>query len=54
MQVGGARLSETVARRIVATFGCRLQQVFGMAEGLVNYTRLDEDPERIFRLKGGQ
>ena len=52
MQVGGARLSETVARRIVATFGCRLQQVFGMAEGLVNYTRLDEDPERIFSTQG--
>ena len=48
MQVGGARLSETVARRIVAVFGCRLQQVFGMAEGLVNYTRLDDAPERIF------
>jgi 2,3-dihydroxybenzoate-AMP ligase len=52
MQVGGARLSETVARRIVATFGCRLQQVFGMAEGLVNYTGLDEDPERIFSTQG--
>ncbi|RNJ48985.1 (2,3-dihydroxybenzoyl)adenylate synthase [Methylocystis hirsuta] len=52
MQVGGARLSETVARRIVATFGCRLQQVFGMAEGLVNYTGLDEDSERIFTTQG--
>lgn len=52
MQVGGARLSETVARRIVATFGCRLQQVFGMAEGLVNYTGLDDAPERIFTTQG--
>ncbi|MGB5083992.1 MAG: (2,3-dihydroxybenzoyl)adenylate synthase [Methylocystis silviterrae] len=52
MQVGGARLSETVARQIVTTFGCRLQQVFGMAEGLVNYTGLDDDPERIFTTQG--
>jgi 2,3-dihydroxybenzoate-AMP ligase len=52
VQVGGARLSETVAHRIVAVFGCRLQQVFGMAEGLVNYTRLDDATERIFTTQG--
>ncbi len=52
MQIGGARLSEEVARRIVAIFGCRLQQVFGMAEGLVNYTSLDDDHERIFTTQG--
>jgi 2,3-dihydroxybenzoate-AMP ligase len=43
LQVGGAKLSETVARRIEPELGCRLQQVFGMAEGLVCYTRLDDD-----------
>lgn len=52
MQVGGARLGEAVARRLVAVFGCRLQQVFGMAEGLVNYTGLDDDCERIFTTQG--
>ncbi|PWB92902.1 (2,3-dihydroxybenzoyl)adenylate synthase [Methylosinus sporium] len=52
LQVGGARLGETVARRIPATLGCRLQQVFGMAEGLVNYTRLDDDEETIFTTQG--
>ncbi len=52
IQVGGARLSEAVARRLVAVFGCRLQQVFGMAEGLVNYTGLDDAPERIFTTQG--
>ncbi|MFY1638087.1 (2,3-dihydroxybenzoyl)adenylate synthase [Solwaraspora sp. WMMB335] len=46
VQVGGARLSDEVAARVRPTFGCALQQVFGMAEGLVNYTRLD-DPERV-------
>ncbi|MER8105504.1 (2,3-dihydroxybenzoyl)adenylate synthase [Kitasatospora sp. NPDC094016] len=44
LQVGGAKLSEEAARRLGPALGCRLQQVFGMAEGLVNYTR-PEDPE---------
>ena len=46
LQVGGARLVPEVARRIGPAIGCRLQQVFGMAEGLLNYTRLD-DPEDV-------
>jgi 2,3-dihydroxybenzoate-AMP ligase len=46
LQVGGAKFSEEAARRVKPAFGCTLQQVFGMAEGLVNYTRLD-DPEEI-------
>lgn len=46
LQVGGAKLTPEVARRVRPTFGVTLQQVFGMAEGLVNYTRLD-DPEEI-------
>jgi 2,3-dihydroxybenzoate-AMP ligase len=46
LQVGGARLADEVAARVAPTLGCRLQQVFGMAEGLVNYTR-DEDPDEL-------
>ncbi len=46
LQVGGARLADEVARKIKPVLGCTLQQVFGMAEGLLNYTRLD-DPEDI-------
>jgi 2,3-dihydroxybenzoate-AMP ligase len=46
LQVGGARLAEEVARRVEAVLGVTLQQVFGMAEGLVNYTRLD-DPKEV-------
>ncbi|STW40712.1 enterobactin synthase subunit E [Klebsiella pneumoniae] len=30
LQVGGARLSATLAARIPAEIGCQLQQVFGM------------------------
>ena len=43
MQIGGARLAVSLAERVPTCFGCQLQQVFGMAEGLVNYTRLDDD-----------
>jgi 2,3-dihydroxybenzoate-AMP ligase len=46
LQVGGARLVPEVARRIGPAIGCRVQQVFGMAEGLLNYTRLD-DPDAV-------
>ncbi|GAA5231520.1 AMP-binding protein [Verticiella sediminum] len=46
IQVGGAKLTPEIARRVRPTLGVTLQQVFGMAEGLVNYTRLD-DPEDI-------
>ena len=46
LQVGGAKLAEQVARRIEPALGCAVQQVFGMAEGLVNYTRSD-DPDEI-------
>ncbi len=52
LQVGGARLSATLAARIPAEIGCQLQQVFGMAEGLVNYTRLDDSLERINNTQG--
>jgi 2,3-dihydroxybenzoate-AMP ligase len=46
LQVGGAKFAEHAAARVRPVFGCALQQVFGMAEGLVNYTRLD-DPEHL-------
>ncbi|UFN47870.1 AMP-binding protein [Roseomonas sp. OT10] len=44
--VGGAKLTPEAARRVADALPARLQQVFGMAEGLVNYTRLD-DPDGI-------
>ncbi|MGW3009288.1 (2,3-dihydroxybenzoyl)adenylate synthase [Streptomyces sp. NPDC001219] len=50
--VGGAKYSEEAARRLAPALGCRLQQVFGMAEGLVNYTRLDDDPETVVTTQG--
>lgn len=39
VQVGGAVLAPELAAAVTPTLGCRLQQVYGMAEGLVCYTR---------------
>ncbi|MEU9286853.1 (2,3-dihydroxybenzoyl)adenylate synthase [Streptomyces sp. NPDC048275] len=50
--VGGAKYSEQAARRLEPALGCRLMQVFGMAEGLVNYTRLDDDEETVVTTQG--
>lgn len=52
LQVGGAKLTPEAARRVVAGLNCTLQQVFGMAEGLVNYTRLDDDEHTILTTQG--
>ncbi|MGM9515093.1 (2,3-dihydroxybenzoyl)adenylate synthase [Roseateles sp. DB2] len=52
LQVGGASFAESLARRVPEVLGCRLQQVFGMAEGLVNYTRLDDEEARIMGTQG--
>lgn len=45
LQVGGARLAPETARSIDAAFNHSLQQVFGMAEGLLCFTD-PEDPDR--------
>jgi len=46
LQVGGAKFMPEPAKRVGSVLRCKLQQVFGMAEGLVNYTRLD-DPDAV-------
>lgn len=50
--VGGAKFLPEAARRVRPTLGCQLQQVFGMAEGLVNYTRLDDPEEIVLNTQG--
>ncbi|WP_405009705.1 (2,3-dihydroxybenzoyl)adenylate synthase [Kitasatospora sp. NBC_01539] len=52
LQVGGAKLPAEAARRVRGTLGCRLQQVFGMGEGLLNYTRLDDSDEVVATTQG--
>lgn len=52
IQVGGSRMPDELARRVEPILGCRLQQVFGMAEGLINMTRLDDPDEVIHSTQG--
>ncbi|AIG28008.1 salicylate synthase [Brevibacillus laterosporus] len=46
LQVGGSMLDENLAKRVIHEMKCKLQQVFGMAEGLICCTSLD-DPESV-------
>ena len=52
LQVGGARLADELAWQVRPVLGVTLQQVFGMAEGLLNYTRLDDPDEVICGTQG--
>lgn len=51
-QVGGAKLDERRARECYDRVGGALQQVFGMAEGLVNYTRPQDSLESLLTTQG--
>ncbi|MEV4555547.1 AMP-binding protein [Kitasatospora sp. NPDC049285] len=53
LQVGAARLAPAVARQIGPKLGCTLMQVFGMGEGLLCLTRLD-DPEQVLHHTQGR
>lgn len=52
LQVGGSRMPDELAARVEPVLGARLQQVFGMAEGLINMTRLDDDSEVVVNTQG--
>lgn len=52
MLVGGANFAEAQARLVPELLGCRLRQVFGMAEGLVNYTRDGDGDAATFTSQG--
>ncbi|GAB2858909.1 (2,3-dihydroxybenzoyl)adenylate synthase [Actinoallomurus bryophytorum] len=52
VQVGGSVLAPEFAARVGAALGCTLQQVYGMAEGLLNYTRLDDPESVVLRTQG--
>jgi 2,3-dihydroxybenzoate-AMP ligase len=52
LQIGGAKLSSKQARAVQPSFGCRVQQVFGMAEGLVCYTRADDSDDLVAETQG--
>lgn len=53
LQVGGSRLPDEWAAKVRPVLGAQLQQVFGMAEGLINTTRL-EDPDEVITTTQGR
>lgn len=52
LQVGAARLEPDTARRVPVVLGCMLQQVYGMGEGLLCLTRLDDPAEVVENTQG--
>jgi 2,3-dihydroxybenzoate-AMP ligase len=52
VQVGGSVLDPAFAARIGPSLGATLQQVYGMAEGLLNYTRPDDPAEIVNHTQG--
>ncbi len=52
LQVGGSKLEAEDARQIRAALTPGVQQVFGMAEGLLNFTRLDDPQDLVDRTQG--
>jgi 2,3-dihydroxybenzoate-AMP ligase len=52
LQVGGSRMPDELARKVQPVLGARLQQVFGMAEGLINMTRIDDPDEVVCTTQG--
>jgi 2,3-dihydroxybenzoate-AMP ligase len=52
VQVGGAKLAAEQAAKLRKAFGCPLQQVFGMADGLLNYIRLNDPDDLVDGCQG--
>src|SRR6202012_5525181 len=52
LQVGGAKLEADDAQRVRETLTPGLQHVFGMAEGLLNYTRPGDPPSAVDHTQG--
>jgi yersiniabactin salicyl-AMP ligase len=52
LQVGGSVLDASLAEKISEGFNCKLQQVFGTAEGLICGTALIDSDEVIYNTQG--
>ncbi|UUU38214.1 (2,3-dihydroxybenzoyl)adenylate synthase [Streptomyces sp. NBC_00162] len=52
VQIGGAPLDRATAERVGPELGCRLQQVFGTAEGLLTLTRPADPDETVLTTQG--
>ncbi|MCF4123362.1 AMP-binding protein [Antribacter sp. KLBMP9083] len=53
VQVGGSLFAPEAYRRAVDVLGCRVQQVYGMAEGLLCYVR-ETDPDDVAAVTQGR
>jgi 2,3-dihydroxybenzoate-AMP ligase len=49
---GGAKFLPASAKRALDVFGCRVQQVLGMAEGFITATRLGDSEEAVLETVG--
>ncbi|WP_413760821.1 (2,3-dihydroxybenzoyl)adenylate synthase [Streptomyces sp. MMBL 11-3] len=52
LQIGGSKLHRDLAERIRPELGCGIQQVFGMAEGLICFTREGDSEEDLLTTQG--
>jgi 2,3-dihydroxybenzoate-AMP ligase len=52
LQIGGARLDPAVGRKIRPALGCVVTHWFGMAEGPLFHTALDDDDETVIGTQG--
>ncbi|TDD41616.1 (2,3-dihydroxybenzoyl)adenylate synthase [Saccharopolyspora elongata] len=52
VQIGGAKLEPAAAERARSVLGPVVQQVYGMTEGLINATRLDDPAEVVSSSQG--
>jgi 2,3-dihydroxybenzoate-AMP ligase len=52
LQVGAARISGPQVTEVTAALGCTVQQVYGMSEGLLAFSRLDDAPDIVAETQG--
>lgn len=52
LQVGSSKFGPELAKQARAVFGCRLTQWFGVGEGLLTYTRLDDTEDVVLTTEG--
>ena len=52
IQNGGARLAPELRQRIISKFGCKPQEIYGTAEGLINMTRTDDPLDLVLNSSG--
>ncbi|MEU0399876.1 AMP-binding protein [Streptomyces sp. NPDC006197] len=52
IQVGSSKFGPAAAERVSESLGCRILNVYGIGEGLITHTRLDDPPAVVFGTEG--